>query len=178
MLKLRGLLIERRRINQSVITTARITARAGRSTEIAMGGVIRVEVLVIVTIIVRGVREVKLFKRQDAEEQFVSRLTLTGAEKKKRTEYAEGRSDFVKDDRVPFNSDVRKCIQRKESGTLKLKAAVVEPTLEELEAYLAWRDGQRVPAVVEDTNIVVASVACVADNADVDLNHVNSNDTK
>ncbi len=86
------------------------------------------------------VREVK---QQDAEEQFESRLTLTGAEKKKRknpnsaTEYAEGRSDFVKDDRVPFNSDLRKCIQWKESGTLKLKAAVVEPTPDELEAYLA-----------------------------------------
>ncbi len=79
----------------------------------------------------------------------MSRLILTGAEKKKRnnlnsaTEYAEGWSDFVKDDRVPFNSDLRKCIQRKEIGTLKLKAAVVDPTPEELEAYLAWRDGQR-----------------------------------
>ena len=124
------------------------------------------------------VREVELFKQQDAEEQFVSRLTLTGAEKKKRnnpTEYAEGRSDFVKDDRVPFNFDVRKCIQRKESGTLKIKAAVGEPTPEELEAYLAWRDGQRVPAVVEETNIAVASVACVTDNADVDENHVTNN---
>jgi hypothetical protein len=120
-----------------------------------------------------------LFKLQDAEEQFVSRLTLTGEKKKRNnpTEYAEGRSDFVKDERVPFNSDVRKCIQRKEGGTLKLKAAVEEPTAEELEAYLAWRDGQRVPAVVEETNIAVASVACVADNADVDENHVNSNDT-
>jgi len=103
------------------------------------------------------VREVEPFKQQDAEEQFVSRLTLTGAEKKKKrnnpTEYAEGRSDSVKEDRVPFNSDVRKCIQRKEGGTLKLKAAVGEPTPEELEAYLAWRDGQRVPAVVEETDI-------------------------
>ena len=52
---LRGLLNDRRRINQSAITTVRITARAGRSTEIAMSGVTRVEVLlVIVTIIVHA----------------------------------------------------------------------------------------------------------------------------
>ncbi len=51
--RLRGLLNERRRINQSAITTVRITARAGRSTEIAMSGVIRVEIFLIVTIIVR-----------------------------------------------------------------------------------------------------------------------------
>ena len=43
---------------------------------------------------------------------------------------------------------------------MKLKAAVGEPNPEELKAYLAWRDGQRVPAVVEETDIVVASVAC------------------
>ena len=50
-----GLLNERRNISQSAITTARITARAGRSTEIAMSGVTRVKVLlVIVTIIVRA----------------------------------------------------------------------------------------------------------------------------
>ena len=57
--------------------------------------------------------------------------------------------DFIKDDCVPLNSDLRKYIKRKESGTLKLKAEVAEPSPEEFEAYLAWRDGRRVPAEVE-----------------------------
>ena len=157
------------------------------------------------------VREVELFKLQDAEKQFVSRLALTGAEKKKRNKpnseaeyesngdhllgfksvkirkdaldnartmggikmrrqptYAEERSIFIRDDSVPFNSDLRKYIERKESGTLKLKADVAEPTTEELGAYLAWRDGRSVPAEVDETDIAVASVACVADNSDVD----------
>ena len=62
--KLRGFLNERRRINQ--ITTARITARAGRSTEIAMRGVIRVEILLIVTIIVRGAMIVRRKRKRSS----------------------------------------------------------------------------------------------------------------
>ena len=147
-----------------------------------------------------------MFKQQDAEEQFVSRLALTGAEKKKRNKpnseaeyesdgdhllgfesvkirkealdndrklggikmrrqptYAEERDFFIRDDAVPFNSDLRKNIEQKKSGTLKLKADVAEPTTEELGAYLAWRDER--PAEVEETDIAVASVACVAVNA-------------
>ncbi len=60
-----------------------------------------------------------------------------GIKMKRQPTYAEGQSDFVKEDSVPFNSDLRKYIKRKESGTLKLKAEVAEPTPEELEAYLA-----------------------------------------
>ena len=64
--RLRGLLNESRRINQSVITTARITARAGRSTEIAMSGVTRVEILLIVTIIVRGAMIVRRKRKRSS----------------------------------------------------------------------------------------------------------------
>jgi hypothetical protein len=72
--KPRGLLKERRSISQSAITTARIIARAGRRTEIAMSGVIRVEVLlVIVTTIGRAAMIVQRRRQR-------SSLTL-GAEK-------------------------------------------------------------------------------------------------
>ncbi len=100
-----------------------------------------------------AVREVEVFKQQDAEEQFLSRLILTGAEKKKRN-----------NPRVILSKTIVCCLTlmcESEGGTLKLKSAVGEPIPEELETYL---DGQRFPAVVKKTN--VASVACVADNAD------------
>ncbi len=64
--KLRGFLNERRKINQSAITTVRITARAVRSTEIAMSGVIRVEIVLIVTIIVSGAMIVRRKRKRSS----------------------------------------------------------------------------------------------------------------
>ena len=71
--KLRRLLNERQIISQSTITTARITARAGRSTEIAMSGVTRVEVLLVIgTIIVRAATIVRRKRQRNS-------LTLVAA---------------------------------------------------------------------------------------------------